>query len=140
MCDTFAACSTVVVLVLLRADLMRPVHIYGLNVVNGLMNTVQQPASDVAMTMITPENYYQKTSGMRSFSNSLITVLNPILATAIFSFWGMDAVIYVDLTTFVIAFFALLFGVNLSRFERREGRECWGWSPPARGLPLCWEV
>lgn len=120
-CDTFAACSTVVVLVLLRTDLLKPVHIYGLNVVNGLMNTVQQPASDVAMTMITPERYYQKTSGMRSFSHSLITVLNPILATAFFAFLGMEAVIYVDLTTFVIAFFALLFGVNLSRFERREG-------------------
>lgn len=124
VCDTLAACSTVVVLVLLRTKLLRPWHIYGLNVVNGLMNTVQQPASDVAMTMITPKEYYQKTSGMRSFSNSLIIVLNPIFATALFAFAGMEAVIYVDLTTFVIAFLALLLGVKLSGIEgKKEAKE-----------------
>ena len=74
VCDTLAACCTVITLVLLKMDLLRPVHMYILNVVNGLMNTVQQPASDVAMTMITPKKYYQKTSGMRSFSSSLITI------------------------------------------------------------------
>ena len=68
VCDTLAACSTVAVLFLLKADLLRPVHMYLLNAVNGLMNTVQQPASDVAMTMIMPKKHYQKTSGMRSFS------------------------------------------------------------------------
>lgn len=113
ICDTFAACCTVVVFVLLKTDLLRPVHIYLLNAVNGLMNTVQQPASDVAMTMIIPKKYYQKTSGMRSFSNSLITILNPVLATAVFSFAGMETVICVDLITFTIAFMSLLFFVKL---------------------------
>lgn len=123
VCDTLAACSTVLVLVLIRADLLRPVHIYALNVINGLMNTVQQPAGDVAMTMITPKKYYQKTSGMRSFSSSLVTILNPILATALFSFAGMNFVIYVDLVTFVIAFLALLFGIKMSMLEANSGEE-----------------
>ncbi len=113
VCDTFAACTTVAVLILLRTDLLRPWHMYALNAINGLMNTVQQPASDVAMTMITPKKHYQKVSGMRSFSNSLITILNPVLATAVFSFAGMDGVIYVDLLTFAAAFSALLAGVKL---------------------------
>ena len=113
VCDTFAACTTVAVLILLRTDLLRPWHTYALNAINGLMNTVQQPASDVAMTMITPKKHYQKVSGMRSFSNSLITILNPVLATAVFSFAGMDGVIYVDLLTFAAAFSALLAGVKL---------------------------
>lgn len=122
VCDTLAACSTVVVLLLLKADLLRPFHMYLLNAVNGLMNTVQQPAGDVAMTMITPKKHYQKTSGMRSFSGSLVTILNPVLATALFAFGGMDIVIYVDLATFLIAFFALLFGVRLPAMEK-EGKE-----------------
>lgn len=122
VCDTLAACSTVAVLILLKADLLRPVHMYLLNAVNGLMNTVQQPAGDVAMTMIMPKKHYQKTSGMRSFSGSLVTILNPILATALFAFGGMDIVIYVDLATFLIAFFALLFGVKLPVMEE-EGKE-----------------
>jgi len=97
VCDTLAACCSVAVLILLKVDLLRPVHMYILNALTGLMNTVQQPASDVAMTMITPKKYYQKTSGMRSFSASLVTILNPVFATALFAFGGMDIVIAVDL-------------------------------------------
>lgn len=120
VCDTLAACCSVAVLVLLKADLLRPVHMYLLNAVTGLMNTVQQPASDVAMTMITSKEYYQKTSGLRSFSSSLVTILNPVFATALYAFAGMDLVIYMDLTTFAIAFLALLFGVKLSAPEKVE--------------------
>lgn len=120
VCDTLAACCSVTVLILLKADLLRPVHMYILNALTGLMNTVQQPAGDVAMTMITPKKYYQKTSGLRSFSSSLVTILNPVFATALYAFAGMDIVIYVDLATFTIAFFALLFGVKLSTPEQRE--------------------
>ena len=120
VCDTLAACCSVTVLILLKADLLQPVHMYILNALTGLMNTVQQPASDVAMTMITPKKYYQKTSGLRSFSSSLVTILNPVLATALYAFAGIDIVIYVDLATFTIAFLALLFGVKLSMPERKE--------------------
>ena len=120
VCDTLAACCSVTVLILLKADLLLPVHMYLLNALTGLMNTVQQPASDVAMTMITPKKYYQKTSGLRSFSSSLVTILNPVFATALYAFAGMDIVIYVDLITFTIAFFALLFGVKLSMPEQKE--------------------
>lgn len=120
VCDTLAACCSVTVLILLKADLLLPVHMYILNALTGLMNTVQQPASDVAMTIITPKKYYQKTSGLRSFSSSLVTILNPVFATALYAFAGMDIVIYVDLATFSIAFFALLFGVKLSMPEQKE--------------------
>ena len=113
--DTFAACSTVVVLVLLKTDLLRPTHLYVLNAVSGLMNTIQQPASDVAMTLITPKDQYQKTSGLRSLSQSIVTILHPMLATALFAAGGMDIVIVVDLTTFVIAFFTLLCFVKIPR-------------------------
>ena len=40
--DTFAACCTVMVFVLLKNDLLMPWHMYLLNALNGLMNTVQQ--------------------------------------------------------------------------------------------------
>lgn len=120
VCDTLAVCCSVAVLILLKADLLLPVHMYILNALTGLMNTVQQPAGDVAMTMITPKKYYQKTSGLRSFSSSLVTILNPVFATALYAFAGMDIVIYVDLATFTIAFFALLFGVKLSMPEQKE--------------------
>lgn len=114
-CDTFAACSTIVVFILLKADLLCPTHMYILSAVSGLMNTIQQPASDVAMTLITPKEEFQRTSGLRSFSQSLVTILHPMLATAIFGIVGMDGVILVDLTTFAIAFITLLFFIKIPK-------------------------
>lgn len=117
-CDSFAACTTIAVLLLLKLNILCPVHLYLLNAINGLMNTIQQPASDVAMSMIVPEADYQKTSGLRSFSQSLITILNAILATALFTLGGMEVVIYIDLLTFAIAFIALLVFVHIPKIER----------------------
>ncbi len=118
-CDTFAACCSAAVLVLLKTDSLRPVHMYILNAVNGLMNTVQQPAGDVAMTLITPKKHYQKVSGLRSFSNSLVTILHPVLATTMFAFVGMAGVIYIDLGTFAAAFLALLLFVRIPDVNAR---------------------
>lgn len=120
VCDTFAACCTVVVLMLLKADLLMPWHMYLLNAVNGLMNTIQQPAGDVSMTLITPKKYYQKTSGLRSFSNSLVTILHPVFATTLFAVEGMDAVICVDLATFALAFITLCFFIVIPDIAKEE--------------------
>lgn len=123
ICDTLAACCTLAVLFLLKTDRLAPVHMYVLNAINGLMNTVQQPAGDVAMTLITPKKHYQRTSGLRSFSSSLVTILNPMLATALFAIAGMDAVIFIDLATFAAAFVTLLLFVEIPPVaERRDSR------------------
>ncbi len=113
VCDTLAALCTISVFILLKTGLLCVWHLYLLNVINGLMNTVQSPASDVAITMITPKKYYQKTSAMRSFTGSLITILHPMLATSLYALGGMNAVIAADLCTFLIAFFALLLFVKI---------------------------
>lgn len=113
VCDLLAAVGTVVVLVLLKNGQLAPWHMYVLNAINGLMNTVQQPASDVAATLLVPKKYYQKTSGLRSFSSSLNTILHPVIASALFGFFGIEAVIAVDLATFAIAFVTLLFFIPI---------------------------
>lgn len=123
VCDTFAACCTLVILFLLKTDLLRPAHLYILNAVTGLMNTVQQPASEVAMTLITPKKHYQKTSGLTYFSNSLVTILNPILATAVFAFAGMDGVIVCDLATFMLAFAVLALFIEIPQQRTAETRK-----------------
>ncbi len=121
VCDLLAALSTVVVLILLRSGLLVPWHIYVLNAINGLMNTFQQPAGDVAATLLIPKEYYQKTSGLRSFSLSLNTILHPVIASALFAFFGMELVIAVDLATFAVAFVTLLFFIRIPEIPR-EGR------------------
>lgn len=120
-CDVFAAICTIIVLVLFRTDSLMVWHLYVLNVVSGLMNTVQQPASEVAMTLVIPEKYYQKTSGLRSLSGSLISILNPLAATALYSFAGLNGVIAVDIGSFTVAFTALLFFIRIPENKTDKG-------------------
>lgn len=107
VCDSLAAISTIVVFVLLQTNHLQIWHLYGLNAVNGIMNTVQQPAAEVAVSLITPRTLYQKVSGLKSFSNALNTMLTPIIATALYAFAGMQAIILVDVSTFLVAFIVL---------------------------------
>ncbi len=50
--DTFAACCTAAVLILLEGGGLRIWHLYLLNSLSGLMNTFQQPASEVAVSLL----------------------------------------------------------------------------------------
>lgn len=120
ICDLIAALSTATVLVLIKTENLQVWHLYLINALNGLMNTVQQPASEVAATLLIPKEYYQKTSGMRSFSQSLNSILTPVIATAVFSFAGIEAVIIADLTTFVIAFITLWIFIRIPEISENE--------------------
>ncbi len=121
-CDVFAAICTMIVFVLFRTNSLMVWHLYVLNAISGLMNTVQQPASEVAMTLIMPEKYYQKTSGLRSLSSSQISILNPLIATSLYSFLGLNGVIAVDIASFMIASIALLFFIKIpeNKSDKRE--------------------
>ncbi|MBQ4514084.1 MAG: MFS transporter [Anaerolineaceae bacterium] len=113
ICDAFAAVGTVLVFVLYKTDLLAVWHLYAINALSGLMNTVQQPASEVAYTLIVPKDYYQKTSGLQSLSRSLISIGSPLIASALYGLAGLDAVIAVDLVTFAAAFIALAFFIRI---------------------------
>ena len=122
VCDVLAVLCTVVVFGLFNTNRLMVWHLYALNAISGLMNTVQQPASEVAMTLIIPEKYYQKTSGLRSLSRSLTSILNPLIATALYSLIGLNGVVAVDIGSFIIAFVALQFFIRIpeSKSERKE--------------------
>ncbi len=122
VCDVFAVLCTIVIFGLFNTNRLMVWHLYALNAVSGLMNTVQQPASEVAMTLIIPEKHYQKTSGLRSLSRSLISILNPLIATALYAFIGLNGIIAVDIGSFVLAFVTLQFFIDVpkTKSERRE--------------------
>ncbi len=117
VCDTLAAICTLMILVLYKTDSLAIWHMYAINAFSGLMNTVQQPASEVTMTLVVPKDHYQKLGGLQSLSRSLISVLNPILAAALYAFAGLDLVIALDLITFAIAFIALAVFIRLPEMK-----------------------
>ena len=120
VCDSFAAACTAVTLILLKTGSLEVWHLYILNGLNGLMNSVQAPASDVASTLLTPEKHYQKTSGMRYFSSSLVSILTPVFAAAMVSFAGVEAVMLFDLSTFAAAFLILLLFIRIPEADKES--------------------
>ncbi len=121
--DTVSAVTTVIVLVLIRTDQLRLYHLYLLNAVSGLMNTIQQPASEVVTTLILPKKHYQRVGSLRYLSSSLSSILTPILAAAVMGLFGMEWVIAFDLATFVIAFFVLLFFIDVPEESGKETKK-----------------
>lgn len=113
VCDTFAATCTVLVLVLYRTDLLCVWHLYAINAVSGLMNTVQQPASEVAYTLVVPKEQYQRISGLQSLSRSLISIGSPLMAAAVYGAAGLGAVIILDLVSFSVAFMTLACAIQI---------------------------
>lgn len=116
--DTLNALCSVAVGMLLWAGFLQPVWLYGLAAFNGVCNTFQSPASDVALTLITPQEAYQKISGLRAFSSSVITFLSPMLAALLYGLGGMLLVLAVDLATFALAFFCLAFQIRIPAREK----------------------
>lgn len=121
-CDTLAALCSITVLVLLKNDGLEIWHLYALNAFSGLMNTVQQPASDVTVTLLTPKEHYQQASAVQSFVSSVNSLLTPALATAVLTLAGLDAVILFDLATFGVAFLSLLL-LKIPAVPRKEAAE-----------------
>jgi MFS family permease len=123
VCDAAAAATTVAIVLLLHYDMLQIWHLYFVNAINGLMNTVQQPASEVAVTRILPKKYYQKVGGMRYLSNAVNSILTPILATAVLGLAGIGAVITFDLVSFAAAFTVLLFGIQIPQGRQQVKEE-----------------
>ncbi len=122
-CDTLAAFCTLVVLFLLKSGNLRVWHLYIVNAVSGLMNTVQQPASEVATTALLPKKFYQKVGGLRYLANSLNSILTPIITTAVMGLWGIDAVMGIDLISFLIAFVVLLFFIPIPKIASENQKD-----------------
>lgn len=113
--DAVAAAMTVLTLFLLHRGMLEIWHLYFINVVNGVMNTIQQPASEVAVTRLLPKEHYQRVGGLRYLSNALNSILTPVIATAVLGIAGMDAVIAFDLFSFAVAFLVLLLLIPIPR-------------------------
>ena len=123
VCDSVAAVSTVVMFILLKNGLLEIWHLYLINAVNGLMNTVQSPASEVAVSRILPKQHYQRVGGLRYFSNALNSIFVPVIATAVIGLFGLTAVVAIDLATFSAAFLVLAFAIKIPEPGRNTESE-----------------
>ena len=74
---------------------------YAINLVLGISDAFQGPAVSSALSSIVPPDKYAATSGIRSFCISVVDIACPVAATALYSFFGLAALVIIDLLTFV---------------------------------------
>lgn len=113
LADSAAALCTVCVLVLYGTGRLQAGHIYLVNLVTGLMNAFQAPASSVVTGQLAPPDKLAQVSGLNSFSDSLVMVLAPVLAAPVFSWGGLWCVLALDLGSFAVASLILLLGISV---------------------------
>ncbi|MEL7648262.1 MAG: MFS transporter [Sedimentibacter sp.] len=113
ICDFIAALGTFTVFILYITGSLRICHLYVINFSLSFMNAFQNPATYVAVSLITPKEYFIRVSGLQAFSNSLVTIITPAVATAVLAFGGIRMILMIDLFTFAIAFTALLFFIKI---------------------------
>ena len=120
--DTAAALCTLTILFVWLSGNLELWHLYLVNAITGTAQTLQQPASEVATTLVTPEDKYQKAGSLNALAYSVINIASPVIATALYSAGGLTLVIIVDLSTFTVAFLSLLFFVRIPEMknEKRE--------------------
>lgn len=125
--DLIAACGTVAVLVLHSLSALRLWHLYAINILLSFTNAFQVPASFVATSLLVPEKHYTRVGGLQAFSGSAVTILAPALGSFLLAFGGMTVVIVCDLISFAVAFFCLLFLIEIPKM---------GGSKEKRGEPF----
>ncbi len=111
--DSIAFLCSVGIVILLITSKLQIWHIFIANFVTGFMNSFQSPALSVTIGIMVPKDKRSNASGMNSLSSSMLTVITPMLAAFISSFWGLEGVIIIDILTFSFAFGILLFFIKI---------------------------
>lgn len=118
--DTSAALCTLTILFVWLSGNLELWHLYIVNAITGTAQTFQQPASEVATTLVTPEDKYQKAGSLNALAYSVINMASPVIATALYSVGGLTLVIIVDLSTFTVAFISLLCFVRIPEMKKEK--------------------
>lgn len=146
VCDALAAFTSLIILICFRAGVLQLWILCLANAVSGLMNAFQQPASQVAITLLVAKEDYTRVGGLQAAGNSLTGILAPIFAALLLSFGGLGLVLAIDLATFLFAFITLLLLISIpeqTQKEREQQPRLWmdmqaslRWLQARRGLLL----
>ncbi len=113
ICDSIAAAGSVMLLGCYILGYLQLWVLCLVNIINGFMNAFQNPASQVAVTLLVEQKDYARIGGIQSTMGALVGIFQPILATTILNVLGLQWILIVDLCTFIFAFLVLLFVVQI---------------------------
>ncbi len=101
--DIGQAVASCILLTSFLTDAFKLWHLYLAMLLQGTFSVIQSPASQAAITMLVPENQWDRANGIKQIGFPLAGVVAPVLAGLVYRGLGLTGVIAIDLTTFVIA-------------------------------------
>jgi MFS family permease len=116
--DTGAAASTLALANLLLAGRLEVWQIYAATFANAAFSTLQTPAFAAALTQLVPKAQFGRVNGLMQLGDGVGQLVAPMLAGAVFGLAGLQAVLLLDLATFLFAVATL----TVTRFPALEFR------------------
>src|SRR5688572_13149619 len=107
--DLTAGLATIAILVLQAFGILEVWHLYVAAIFQGLGNAFQWPAYSAAISTMIPKEKYGRANGMMSLIEVGPGVLAPLLAGALLPVIGLTGILSLDVVTFLLAVFVLLF-------------------------------
>ena len=111
--DLIAACGSLLVLGLFTGSILEIWHLYLINMVLSFMNSFQESASFVAISLIVPEKHYTRIGGLQGIYEKRAEEYAG----------GMELVLICDLASFAFAFLVLLFLVKIPETRHKNTKE-----------------
>jgi len=107
--DTVAGLSTVIILLLYLGGNLELWHLYLTGGLNGAFSRLQKLAYTASITMLITQQDYTRASGMSSVLHYGSVIIAPAIAGALYPIVGLFGILWIDLTTFIIAVATVLF-------------------------------
>ena len=105
--DTGAACGTLLLIGLMHFGYLEVWHIYLSVAINSTFGVFQGPAYAASIPLLVSERQLGRANGLLELANSCATLISPALAGALLILIRFEGILYVDITTFLIALLTL---------------------------------
>jgi MFS transporter, DHA3 family, macrolide efflux protein len=105
--DLASGSMTVVVLILYATGYLEIWHLFITSAVSGAFQAFQWPAYSAAISVMLPKEQYARAHGMNSLVEAGSGIFSPLAAGALLAFFGLTAVLLLDIITFVFAIITL---------------------------------
>ena len=101
--DTFAVIGPAIAFVLALTGRLEILHLAVAGFLGGVGTSFQWPAAQAAIPALVEPDVLDRANGLNQLGPAIGIVLGPVLATPLVAWWGIEAVLLVDLITFAIA-------------------------------------
>ena len=102
LADAGSAAGTALMALWLLAGQLDIGHVYLYNVFNAACAAFQRPAYSASMALLVPPAQLGRANGLRQLARSSADLLAPPVAGLLFGLIGLQGIIWIDLTTFIV--------------------------------------